>query len=117
MIFYLIFVLIHAANGIICNTPGECSHSLYIGSVPASNSQECVRICQSYEYCNFATFNPNLNGCLMFENCETLETAFCSNCVTNSRECLNCDVSGRCLVNSIELIKWKIIQVQWVLHG
>ena len=35
MIFYLIFVLIHAANGIICNTPGECSHSLYIGSVPA----------------------------------------------------------------------------------
>ena len=103
MIFYL-FLIIHAANAIICNEPGECSHSLYIGSVPAIHSQECVRICQSYESCNFATFNPNFNGCLMFENCETVETAICSNCVTNSRECLNCDVSGRCLVNIIGLI-------------
>ena len=94
----LFSTLIFVASSQICEEPGECIDSIFLGYVSANDSVDCVRKCKIYDECNFGTFTPD-NSCLLFQTCTRLETDLCPNCITSSIECAQCDIPGLCLVN------------------
>ena len=73
----------------ICGEPGECVDSIFLGSVPAHDSVDCLKKCQSYTGCIYGTFRPenNVNLCLLFQTCTRLETTLCPNCLTSHFLC------------------------------
>ena len=97
----LFSTLIFAVSCQICEEPGECVKSIFLGSVPANDSVDCVKKCRNYNGCTFGSFNPdyNPNLCSLFQTCTRLETELCQNCLTSSIECAQCDIPGLCLVS------------------
>ena len=91
-----------ATKTTICKEQGECTNSIFLGSVPVSwDSSDCLKKCQSYDGCTHGTFRPDSNNlCLLFQTCTRLETTLCPNCLTTSTECAQCDIPGSCLVSS-----------------
>ena len=86
----LIYHYIHYIYIVCYEDPGECVDSIYLGSVPAIDSGDCVKKCQSYNGCMYGTFRPddsNLNMCLLFQTCTRLETGLCPNCLTSHYFC------------------------------
>ena len=73
----------------ICEEPGECVDSVFLGSLPANDSMDCLKKCQSYKGCGYGTFRPdsNVNLCLLFQTCTRLETDLCPNCQTSHFLC------------------------------
>ena len=73
----------------ICEEPGECVDSVFLGSLPANDSMDCLKKCQSYKGCGYGTFRPdsNMNLCLLFQTCTRLETELCPNCLTSHFMC------------------------------
>ena len=88
----------------ICKEPGECANSIFLGSVPANYSVNCMNKCWSHNSCNFGSFSPYQHDCLLFETCTRLETDLCPNCVTSATECSHCEFPGLCLVSISNLI-------------
>ena len=72
-----------------CEAPGECNDSVYLGSLPANDSMDCLKKCQSYKGCSYGTFRPasTVNLCLLFQTCTRLETDLCPNCLTSHSLC------------------------------
>ena len=97
----LFSILILGVSSQICEESGECVDSIFLGSVPANNSVDCLNKCRNNNDCSFGLFRPdsNLNLCLLFQTCTRLETELCPNCLTSSTECAQCDVPGLCLVS------------------
>ena len=96
----LLSTLILSVSSDICDAPGECIHSEYLGNVPATDSFDCWKKCRSHQGCNFGTFIPDKTQCSLFETCNKLDTSSCSNCLTSSVECAQCDFPGLCIVSS-----------------
>ena len=94
----LISILIFVASSKICEEPGECVDSIFLGHLPAKDSVDCMKKCQMYNNCNFGTFTSDYN-CLLFQTCTRLETMLCPSCLTSSTGCTQCDISGLCLVS------------------
>ena len=95
LITILIFIVVSSQ---ICEEPGECVDSIFLGHLPAKDSVDCMKKCQMYNNCNFGTFTSDYN-CLLFQTCTRLETMLCPNCLTSSTGCAQCDISGLCLVS------------------
>ena len=102
---YLVFSA--AVSAQICNSPGQCVNSIYLGSAHANGSVDCLLICRAHEGCNFATYSPDYqpNECLLFQTCEKVDTSFCPNCVTSGNDCAQCDVTGICTVRTVNNLK------------
>ena len=88
----------------LCEEPGECVDSIFLGSVPANDSADCLMKCRNSDGCHFGSFTPNYNLCFLFNTCTSLDTVSCPNCETSEISCSQCDVPGLCLV-SIKLAK------------
>ena len=103
-ILVITFYVLYAAFGSeICNSPGVCVNSTYLGSIATNRRIDCLNICRIHEYCNYATYSPDLqpNECLLFQTCEKLDTNLCSNCLTSGIDCAYCDVTGICTVRIV----------------
>ena len=98
------FVLDAAFGAEICNSPGECVNSTYLGSTPTSGANDCLNICRDHEYCNYATYSRDYQQCLLFQTCEKLDTNLCSNCLTSNTDCPNCDFTGICRVRILSTL-------------
>ena len=93
--------LLFAVSGQICNQVGMCSNSTFLVPLAANSSSECMEKCRNYGGCNFGSFTSdyNLNLCLLFKTCTSLDTASCPNCETSEISCSQCDISGLCHVS------------------
>ena len=108
------FVFSAAFGAQICNSPGECVNSVYLGSTPANGTIDCLNTCRVHEGCNFATYSPDYepNECLLFQTCEELDTSFCPNCLTSGTDCAQCDVTGICIVRTWGVLDYHNDSVQ-----
>ena len=99
----LFSTLIFTTSNQICKEPGECTNSIFLGSVPANDPIDCVKNFRNNKGCSFGSFTPDYNPklCLLFQTCTRLETELCLNCTTSSIDCAQCDVPGLCLVSNI----------------
>ena len=86
---------------VICNEPGQCTNSTIITITQALSALECLNDCKAQPGCNFYTFNPELdNLCELFDECENLTTAGCTECVSGNVNCsgVQCGLMGLCQV-------------------
>ena len=95
----LFSTLILSVSSDICDAPGECIHSEYLGNVPATDSFDCWKKCRSHQGCNFGTFIPDKTQCSLYQTCTKLDTTSCPNCLTSSTECAQCNFPGLCIVS------------------
>ena len=111
----LFSTLIFVVTGQICDEPGECIDSIFLGSVPANDSLDCLKKCRNDDSCTFGSYTPdyNPNLCLLFQTCTKLGTHLCPNCYTSSTECAQCDVPGLCLVSSYFLFWYVFSWNNW----
>ena len=73
---------------------GQCINSKFIGIVKSSEKVQCTKSCDENIECHSSTFNPNLNVCLMYSECESIDSVQCTNCLTYKKalsigECYN----------------------------
>ena len=103
----------------LCEEPGECVDSIFLGSVPANDSADCLMKCRNSDGCHFGSFTPDYipNLCLLFNTCTSLDTVSCPNCETSEISCSQCDVPGLCLVSTYLLSLPKPAQLgsAWLL--
>ena len=97
----LLSTLIFSAISEICEEPGECVDSIFLGSIPANDSADCLKKCRNANGCTYGSFTPDYipKLCLMFQTCTKVENVLCPNCLTNEIYCPQCDVPGLCLVS------------------
>ena len=95
----LLSTVIFAVSSQICNQEGVCSKSIFLVPLPANSSSDCIEKCSNYDSCNFGSFSPDYNLCLLFETCTSLDTVSCPNCQTSEIFCYECDVPGLCRVS------------------
>ena len=97
-----------SATGIICAELGQCSDSIFLATVQASDSMDCLNQCKSDDRCNYGTFKPTgLLTCTFFTNCTIIKTdnILCPDCLTSSEMCSTCFVTGLCSVSYYLLFK------------
>ena len=101
VITFLVFSASFGAQ--ICNSPGGCVNSTYLGSMPTNGTIDCLTTCRINEGCNFATYSPDYkpHKCMLFQTCVELDTNSCKNCLTSGTDCTLCDVTGICTVRTI----------------
>ena len=101
----------------ICEEPGECIDSIFLGSVPANDSANCLMKCRNSDGCHFGSFTPDYNLCFLFKTCTSLDIASCPNCMTSEISCSQCDIPGLCLVSTYLLSLPKPAQLgsAWLL--
>ena len=103
----------------LCEEPGECVDSIFLGSVPANDSADCLMKCRNSDGCHFGSFTPDYipNLCLLFKTCTSLDTESCPNCETSEISCSQCDIPGLCLVSTYLLSLPKPLQLAlaWLL--
>ena len=105
------FVFSQTVGAQICNDPGICVDSFFLGSVSVNGTMDCLNACRLNEGCNFATYLSNCGpkectNCLFFKTCEKLDSNTCPNCLTSSTTCPQppqCDVPGICTVSYTEI--------------
>ena len=107
MIHFLNLVLLFAfalqsAFALECYLNGECTDSNYVGAQRAKDMNQCISICQDTSKCNWSTFVPDLEDCIMFSDCNTLSSDNCKECKTNEKGCqkIQCHADGICQVSS-----------------
>ena len=107
MIHFFNLVLIFAfalqsAFALECYLNGECTDSNYVGAQRAKDMNQCISICQDTSKCNWSTFVPDLEDCIMFSDCNTLSSDNCKECKTNEKGCqkIQCHADGICQVSS-----------------
>ena len=72
-----------------CFVSGECVNSIVSGVAVANSVGECVNFCQSATSCEYFSFNPADNVCLVFDDCPELSNENCDSCVSGNRGCPN----------------------------
>ena len=105
------FVFSQTVGAQICNDPGICVDSFFLGSVSVNGTMDCLNACRLNEGCNFATYLSNCGpkdciNCLFFKTCEKLDSNTCPNCLTSSTDCPpppQCNVTGICTVSYIKI--------------
>ena len=107
MIHFLKLVLIFTSVfksgfALECYLNGECTDSNYVGAQRALDMNQCISICQDTSKCNWSTFVPDLEDCIMFSDCNTLTSDNCKECKTNEKGCqkIQCHAEGICQVSS-----------------
>ena len=91
-----------SATGIICAELGQCSDSICLATVQASDSMDCLNQCKSDDRCNYGTFKPTgLRLCTFFPTCSRIKTndILCPDCLTSSAMCSTCFFTGLCSVS------------------
>ena len=73
---------------------GQCIKSKFIGIIKSSEKVQCAKSCDENYECHSSTFNPNLNVCVMYSECESIDSVQCANCLTYKKalsagECYN----------------------------
>ena len=83
-----------------CFLPGECTNGTLLTAQASTNEYECLDLCKSQPNCTWFTFNPESNACLLYENCDSMDEALCSVCLSGQMECSapepTCWVQGYC---------------------
>ena len=110
LVIFLKFVLdlfnLISASGIICAQHGQCSHSIFLATVAADDSDNCLNKCSHNHRCNYGTFNNHTKMCTFFPTCTRIERdILCKDCLTSSKKCYDCFFPGRCSVSYYLLFK------------
>ena len=83
-----------------CFLPGECTNGILLAAQTTANEYECLDFCKSLANCTWFTFYPESNACFLYENCESIDEALCSECLSGQKECSapepTCWVQGYC---------------------
>jgi len=66
---------------------GQCINSYQLDSLGVEDEFECLDACKANETCSWFTHFEHQSLCLLFANCSSLDTSFCSDCVSGQKEC------------------------------
>ena len=82
----------------ICRVQGECTNATFLAAIPGYGLSHCLKMCNTYDGCYYATFNDMKKICLLYETCSRahVKTAPCPHCITSSIWCLESEASGEC---------------------
>ena len=102
----IFFTSLLLALGQFCAKSGECTDSIFLDTVAADDSMDCLNKCKSYDSCNYGTFMPDFNSCSFFQTCSRFETDLCPNCLTSHSKCSSsqCLMDGICLVSTLHTL-------------
>ena len=71
----------------ICGEPGLCEGGDAVFSDSATTATACQDACTKYSGCNYYSYTPTTDECLMFDTCPTLDTEACPECVSGNPGC------------------------------
>ena len=71
---------------LICEEPGICQ-GILIHNAAATSTAECQEKCTNYSGCNYYTYDPLIEGCLMFDTCSEVDVTSCPTCLSGSPGC------------------------------
>jgi len=75
---------------LLCGAPGLCQ-GVFIHTEDASSTSACQDACTNFNGCNFYSFDPTTEECLMFDTCPTLNDDICPDCISGTPECATGD--------------------------
>ena len=71
----------------ICGEPGLCEGGDAVFSDSATTATACQDACTKYSGCNYYSYTPTTEECLMFDTCPTLNADACPECVSGNPGC------------------------------
>ena len=75
---------------------GECHNGQLLEISYESNELACLHACRHKHHCKWFTFAPDLGSCEQLEDCPSISSESCPNCITGRKHCPICWVTGQC---------------------
>ena len=68
-----------------CFVQGQCEGLLDFG-LETNSATECLDVCQSFDQCTWFTYKPEVQLCLLYQTCTTLDET-CTTCISGQQGC------------------------------
>ncbi len=113
-----LLVLLPNTNGEnICEASGQCLNSILLAGELRKNATECLKSCKEYNGCKWYSYQPQVELCELFANCNEISETDCPDCVTGEVDCdiFKCNVIGQCQVKLLKSLDIIVLE-NHVLH-